>query len=284
MTTDKRTIAVGDGEIEVLLGGGDDPDAPIIAAAHPASAYEAATVDLLAATAGARIVCVNPRGLGGSSAVAGDRPWALADMVDDVETVRRRLGFGKWIFWGMSGGGWLAQIYAHRHPSSLAGVVIESACACFRERLADPACVLSPFFPAWEDALEDAGLLDATSHDEPSDATDGEWIEVDGVGSVFHRPGGPALVVAPFPVDPAMRRAMPMLWAFDGRVWLPTVRVPALVIAGDQDAVVPIARAREVHDAIPGAQLVVVEGAGHVPTVERRPEVASAVRSFVGVG
>ncbi|HET6582592.1 MAG TPA: alpha/beta hydrolase [Nannocystaceae bacterium] len=276
-----RTIDVGDGQIEVFLGGAEDPEAPVLAAAHPASAYEAATVELLAATSGARIVCVNPRGLGGSSAIPSDRPWALADMVDDVETVRRRLGLGKWIFWGMSGGGWLAQIYAHRHPSSLGGVVIESACACFRERLADRECVLSPFFPPWGDALDDAGLLQADSHAEPSDARDGEWIEVEGVGSVFHRPAGPALVVAPFPVDAAMRRAMPILWEHDARLWLPSVRVPALVVAGTEDAVVPIARAREVHDAIAGARLVVVEGAGHVPTVERRPEVETAVRGFV---
>ena len=262
------------------MGGADDPEAPLVVAAHPTSAFEAGTIELLAATAGVRVVVVNGRGLGGSSPLDDDAPAALADTVDEIESVRRRLGLGKWMFWGMSGGGWLAQIYAHRHPSSLTGIVVESACACFRERLAEPACVLSPFFPAWHDSLDDAGLFEPGSHDEPSDATDTEWIELDGVGSVFRRRGGPALVVAPFPVDAAMRRGMPVLWTFDARVWLPSVRVPTLVVCGDADAVVPVAHARFVHEAIDGASLVVVEGAGHVPTVERRPEVARAVQAF----
>jgi pimeloyl-ACP methyl ester carboxylesterase len=279
--TEQLHVDVDAGRLEVFVGGVDDGDAPLVAAAHPASAFEAGTLDLLAAAAGVRVVVVNARGLGGSSPASDDTPVALADMVDDIETVRRRLGLGKWAFWGMSGGGWLAQIYAHRHPSSLSGIVVESACACFRERLADPACVLSPFFPAWHDSLDDAGLFDASSHDEPSDADDAEWIELEGVGSVFRRRGGPALVVAPFAVDAAMRRAMPVMWTFDARVWLPSLRVPTLVIGGDADSVVPIAHARAVHDAIAGSRLLVVEGAGHVPTVERRPEVGRAVRAFL---
>jgi pimeloyl-ACP methyl ester carboxylesterase len=274
-------VDVDEGQLEVFVGGVDDRDAPLVAAAHPASAFEAGTIDLLATTAGIRVVVVNARGLGGSSPLPDDAPQSLADMVDEIETVRRRLGLGKWTFWGMSGGGWLAQIYAHRHPSALAGIIVESACACFRERLADPACVLSPFFPAWHDSLDDAGLFDPSSHDAPSEAVDAEWIELEGVGSVFRRRGGPALVVAPFPVDPAMRRAMPVMWTFDARVWLPTVRVPTLVLCGDEDAVVPVAHARAVHDAIAGASLTLIEGAGHVPTVERRPEVARAVRAFL---
>jgi pimeloyl-ACP methyl ester carboxylesterase len=274
-------VDVADGQLEVFVGGVDDPDAPLVAAAHPASAFGEATIDLLAEIAGVRVVCPNPRGLGESSTLPDDRPQSLSDVVDDLETVRRRLGHARWTFWGMSGGGWLAQIYAHRHPSALAGIVVESACPCFRARLADPACVLSPFFPAWHDSLDDAGLFDASSHDEPSDAADGEWIALEGVGSVFHRPGGPALLVAPFPVDPAMRRAMPMLWTFDARVWLASIRVPTLVLCGDQDAVVPVAHARAVHEAIAGSGFLVVEGAGHVPTVERRPEVHGAVRSFL---
>lgn len=49
----------------------------------------------------------------------------------------------------MSRGGWLAQIYARRHPDALVGIIVESTCLCFRGRLADSACALSPFFPAW---------------------------------------------------------------------------------------------------------------------------------------
>jgi pimeloyl-ACP methyl ester carboxylesterase len=240
-----------------------------ICAAHPAEPFGEGVIELLSATSGARVVCVNPRGP------------TLEEMVDDLETVRRSLGAERWVFWGMSGGGWLAQIYAHRYPDALAGIIVEGACTCFRERLTDPACMLSPFFPSWRSALEDAGLLDPGSHREVGEADDTEWIEVPGVGSVFRHRGGPALLVSPMPVSEGMRRVMPELWRFDSRDWLSTVRVPTLVLSGTADPVVPIAHARAVHEAIPGSRWMAVEGAGHVPVVERRPEVGEAVRGFL---
>src|SRR5262249_57505904 len=98
-----------------------------------------------AAPAPRRVVCFTPRGIGGS-APAGAAP--LEQMVDDIEAARRELGSAPWTFWGMSGGGWLAMIYAHRCPEGLAGIIVESACLCFRERLGHPRCALSPVFPA----------------------------------------------------------------------------------------------------------------------------------------
>ena len=267
--------------MEICIGGGTDSSAPVLCAAHPAEALGEGAVELLSTAAGARVVCVSPRGLGGSSPLASGQRPALDEMVEDIEAVRRRLGVSQWVFWGMSGGGWLAQIYAHRSPDALAGVIIEGACACFRERLADPACVLSPFYPAWRAALEEAALLDPASHQKAGRADDTEWIDLQGVGSVFRRRNGPALLVSPMPLSDGMLRAMPALWAFDSRAWLPTVRVPALVLSGTADPIVPIAHAQAVHQAIAGSKWVAVEGAGHVPVAEKRPEVAAAVRAFL---
>jgi pimeloyl-ACP methyl ester carboxylesterase len=260
-------MATDRGEIEVFLGGG--AATLTICAAHPAEPLGEGAVELLSAASGARVVCVSP-----------GRP-TLAEMVDDLEAVRGSLGIGRWVFWGMSGGGWLAQIYGRRYPESLAGIIVEGACPCFRERLADPACVLSPFFPSWRPTLESAGLLDPESHREVGAAEETEWIEVPDVGSVFRRHEGPALLVSPMPVSDGMRRVMPELWKFDSRDWLSTIRVPTLVLSGTADLVVPIAHARAVHEAIPGSRWVPVEGAGHVPVAQKRPEVGVAVRSFL---
>jgi pimeloyl-ACP methyl ester carboxylesterase len=258
------------GPVEAFVPDALDLAAAIVCAAHPADDFGAATAGLLAAAAGAQVVCVSPR--------AG-RP--LADMVDDIDAVRARLGIDRWVFWGMSGGGWLGELYAQRHPDALAGVVLESVCACFRARLADPACILSPYHPAWRGTLAAAGLVDPEAHASARPADDGVWEDVPGIGTVFRRPGGPALLVSPAPVSPAMRRAMPELWRVDARAWLPSLRVAALVVAGTADPVVPLAHARAVHEAIPGSRFVAIDGAGHVPTAEGRPEVAAAVRSFL---
>jgi 3-oxoadipate enol-lactonase len=260
-------VDIGPAELDIFTAG--DPAAPLVVAAHPADRFDEDTARLLAEAGGAHVVCVNPRA-----------PAPLAQMVDDVELARRALALGRWTFWGLSGGGWLAQLAALRHPDAVAGIIVESACACFRARLADPACPLSPRFPAWRPHLEAAGLLDETVHDDPAPG-DTEWADLAGVGALWRRRNGPALLVSPAPLPAAMRDAMPELWTVDTRAALPSLRTPALVLAGGADPIVPVAHVRAVAGAIPGARFVLVDGAGHVPTAERRPEAAAAARGFL---
>jgi pimeloyl-ACP methyl ester carboxylesterase len=247
-----------------------------VCTAHPADQFDAAAAELLATMTGARVVCINLR----EHAETSGAP-TLEEMVRRIEDIRRGFGFSRWIFWGLSGGGWLAQIYAQRYPEALTGVVIESACLCFRERLADPACVLSPLFPQWREPLQAAGLFSEFSNLEPQ-ANDGtEWLDIDGIGSVFRRREGPALLVSPGPVTPEMKRMMPRLWSFDSRPWIRSVRVPSLVLCGTADPIVPLGHARAVHHAIAGSTLVEIEGGGHVPVLQKRPEVTAAFQAFV---
>lgn len=251
---------------------------PVVCAAHPAEVFDSATADLLEDMLASPVVCINPRGFRGLRSLGVP---SLYQMVDRIEEIRRHLGFGRWVFWGMSGGGWLAQIYAHRYSEALAAVVIESACLCFRERLSDPACVLSPFFPAWREPLRRAGLLSESSHIGPCAPHDTEWHVIDGVGPVFRRREGPALLVSPGAISPEMMCVMSHFWEFDSRPWIRSVRVPSLVICGTADPVVPLRHARAVHEAIPGSVFVEIEGAGHVPVAQKNPEVSAAFKKFV---
>jgi pimeloyl-ACP methyl ester carboxylesterase len=57
--------------------------------------------------------------------------------------------------------------------------------------------------------------------------------------------------------------------------------LPTLVIAGDEDELAPPAQARAMADAIPGASLVVIRSAGHLPTLERPTETTNAILGFL---
>lgn len=270
-------VPVGGGEVEVFRGGRGGGRPPICAA-HPGDAFVEGTIELLAEGAPEReIVCVNPRGVGGSSPAP---PSSLEQMVEDVEAARLVLGIGRWLFWGMSGGGWLGLLFARRFPASVAGLIVESACLCFRERLRDPTCVLSPFHPAWRDALTERGLLQLESHAAPSAGADTEWLEIAGVGQVFRRRDGPALLVSPTALGAAMQRIMPALWEFDSRPWIGEVRAPTLVLCGTADPIVPVAHARAVHEAIAGSAFAAIAGASHVPSAQRHPDAIRVVRTF----
>jgi pimeloyl-ACP methyl ester carboxylesterase len=67
----------------------------------------------------------------------------------------------------------------------------------------------------------------------------------------------------------------------DERPALPRLGVPTLVLAGSEDALVPVARHEEVRDAVPGAHLEVLDGAGHLSTLEAPDAVAAALSSWL---
>jgi 3-oxoadipate enol-lactonase len=248
---------------------GSAPDLPTICATHPVDDFGAETAALLSAVAGgARVVCVTPR----------PESDTLDAVVDDVEAVRRALAIDRWVYFGMSGGTFAGQVYARRHPDVIERMILASAGATFRLTVEDPACILSPCHPAWAIKLTAEGMM-AGARDTDGPTT---WDEVAGVGWVYRRTGGAALVVSPMVPPPRMRLMMPSLWAHDSRPWLGAIRIPTLVVCGDADPVVPVGHARALADAIVGARLAIIAGAGHVPVVEKRDQVGELVRDFLG--
>ncbi len=59
------------------------------------------------------------------------------------------------------------------------------------------------------------------------------------------------------------------------------IEVPALIIHGSSDPLVPMSAARELAELIPGAELVVIRGAGHLPYLTHADEVNAAIARFV---
>ncbi|MFI7312218.1 bifunctional 3-oxoadipate enol-lactonase/4-carboxymuconolactone decarboxylase PcaDC [Streptomyces hygroscopicus] len=68
---------------------------------------------------------------------------------------------------------------------------------------------------------------------------------------------------------------------YDMRAALPSVTAPTLVVAGRKDPATPPAHAREIADAVPGASLLEIAGAGHLAGVERPEAVTSALLSHL---
>jgi len=57
---------------------------------------------------------------------------------------------------------------------------------------------------------------------------------------------------------------------------LKEIRVPTTIVVGREDSYTPVALAEQLHDGIPGSELFVIEGAGHMPNLER-PEAFNEV-------
>jgi 3-oxoadipate enol-lactonase len=62
---------------------------------------------------------------------------------------------------------------------------------------------------------------------------------------------------------------------------LPKIKVPTLMVVGEQDKPTPLTKARRIGEKIPGAKLVVIPHAGHLCTVDEPAAVTEAMEKFL---
>ena len=78
-----------------------------------------------------------------------------------------------------------------------------------------------------------------------------------------------------------IRSMLPLARGQDVRAWLPTIRVPTLVIVGRADVISPPDEMQAIADAIPGSEFHVIETAGHMAPLESPAEFNRLLTAFV---
>jgi poly(3-hydroxyalkanoate) depolymerase len=90
--------------------------------------------------------------------------------------------------------------------------------------------------------------------------------------------------LARFVHPPSLGGYLAQLYAITGWTsmpWLHRLPQPTLVIAGDDDPIVPLVNGRMLNRLIPDARLHVVPGGGHLFLLERPAEIAALVTTFL---
>jgi 3-oxoadipate enol-lactonase len=62
---------------------------------------------------------------------------------------------------------------------------------------------------------------------------------------------------------------------------LKEIKVPALVIVGEQDMGTPVAMARAIHEALPGSKLTILPSAAHLSNMEQPAAFTQALQEFL---
>jgi sigma-B regulation protein RsbQ len=82
--------------------------------------------------------------------------------------------------------------------------------------------------------------------------------------------------------DPAIARQFAeVTFLSDNRVDLATVAVPTLVLQCSQDVIAPVAVGEYVRDAMPAAEMVLLDATGHCPHLSAPDATANAIAAFV---
>jgi pimeloyl-ACP methyl ester carboxylesterase len=192
--------------------------------------------------------------------------FALADYARCLAAVVGDVGLGPAHIAGLSWGGTVAQELYRRHPGLVATLILIDTYAGWRgslsaeevsarvhrarEMLAAPPDGLDLLFPglfAGDPPAKFVSLLEEIAAD----------------------------------VRPeSLARQLSIMAATDQRDLLPQIVVPTLLIWGELDERSPVSIAHAFEQAIPGAELVLIPGAGHLSNLEKPEMINDAIRKF----
>lgn len=208
----------------------------------------------------AQVVYIDHRGTGRSEDAAPET-YTVAQMADDLETLRQHLGFGRIMLLGHSFGGMVAQSYALRHPESLEGLILSNT---------------APDWGFWADARQNAERVATPEQQElvetlfsggiSSQEEYREWKakcmplyyrapRTGALSAIAGRATGRYEVTSHM-----MANELPGFSVLDD---LHRITAPTLVMTGAYDWVTPPSQAERIAARIPNADYVLFEESGH---------------------
>ena len=265
--TEIRLPAPDGAELAVTVGG-DGPPLLLIPGLGATRVVFAPLIPLL--TPWFRVAVYDQRGIGASQVTPG--PYTTAQLGADAAAVLDGLGIDRAYILGASFGGMVAQELAIADPHRVDGLVL-AATGPGRGRLVQPPS------QAASDALLGKGART------PEDAY---RIACTVLYSRHFQEENPEVIEAQIrdrasrPIDGrAFKAQLAASRGHDALDRLASITAPTLVMHGGDDEVVPAANAQLLAERIPGARLIVFDGAGHLFFHEEPERTALAVRTFL---
>ncbi|MED5019135.1 alpha/beta hydrolase [Paenibacillus chibensis] len=225
-----------------------------------------------------QLVYLDQRANGQSERVDPDT-CTLEQLADDIEGLRKYLGFGRIHLMGHSFGGMVAQVYATRYPESLNKLVL--LCTAPSREFYPAALEFAAKSASEEQLKVIPELFEGRIRDE---AHLTEWWDLC-FPLYFHhkdeqimretgnRPIG-ALDVANY----TFKHFIP---EYDVRPLLPSCHVPTLIIGARYDWVTPLSQAAEMNRLLPNSELYVFEHSGHMPFIEEQDDFIKVTSHFL---
>lgn len=215
-----------------------------------------------------RVITPDLRGHGKSEAPGGI--YTMANLADDLGALIDHLNCGPAIIAGHSMGGYIAFAFYRRYADLVKGLVLISTRAATdtpegkanREAMAQRAEQERSSAVAVEKMLPNM-MSPASLAADPSLKTK---VDAMMAGTSFHGIAG------------AQRG---MASRSDSSDLLPTISVPTLIIAGTADALIPPVESQKMAQTIRGAELQLLDGAGHLPSLEKPHEFTAAMQHWL---
>jgi 3-oxoadipate enol-lactonase len=241
------TARVNDIEINYRLeGAGPETIVLVNGLADDLETWVLQVDDLL--PAGYRVLRFDNRGIGASSKPAG--PYSTAMFAADAKALVDELGITGFHLMGVSMGGMIAQEYALAYPSDLLSVT-------FGCTYAAPGPFCSRMFSMWQDMAPVLGVPFIMRDVTLWAFTTGFFEQRPDEAAEFET----AMRYMDQPVH-AYLAQLAAIQAHDTTDRLAQISTPTLVLAGEEDILIPVSLSRRLHEGVPGSAWATTPG-GH---------------------
>ena len=198
-----------------------------------------------------------------------DTPYSIKMMADDTVGLMDQLGVKKAHIVGSSMGGFIAQEIAINYPERVRSLTLVSASPYYTMYLT-PADVIKELKEKGMDEL--VAKLNLFLGVTDNFLRNDELVKM-AIDMMLNQP-------YPQPLE-AYTRQYKACREFDARDRLHKIRVPTIVLVGNQDVALPPSYSKELAEKIPDAKLMVLDGGGHGFNFEIPEKFNDAVLNFV---
>lgn len=260
------TTTVNGVTLNYLLEGPDDAETIVLinGLADDLESWGYQVPDFL--EAGFRVLRFDNRGIGASDKPEGG--YTSRMLADDAKALVDSLGLTDFHLMGVSMGGMVAQEYALNYGSDL-----RSATFACTYAVADPFC--QQMFGMWAD-LARAVDVNFVMRDVMLWAFTGPFFEERPDEAAEFNEG---MASAELPLAPYLSQ-LNVIQQHDALDRLTNIAVPTLVLAGEEDILIPVRLSRRLHEAVPDAAWTTVPG-GHACLWETPEPFNKAFLDFV---
>ena len=241
-------------------------NAPVVTLSHSlATDLSMWEPQMKALTARYRVLRYDTRGHGGTDAPAG--AYSLGQLAEDARAMLKELGVARTHWVGLSMGGMIGQTLALASPTLFLSL---SLCDTSSR-------VPAEMKSAWADRIKTAETQGMEPLVEP---TIGRWF------TAPFRERHPDVIE---PVRKMIRNTKPQgyagcchaIAALDLTDRLPSIKIPTVVIVGEEDQGTPVAASQAIQSRIAGAELHILKSAAHLSNLEQPEAFNGALTSFL---
>jgi proline iminopeptidase len=264
--------SIGRGEPVIVVHGGPGMD----------HSYLRPGMDELARTH--RVVFYDQRGSGRTEGEVSRATVNLDAFLADISAIADSLRLGRFTLLGHSFGGLLAIQYATRHPERLRALVLMNTVEPGR-RYVIPMNDIALRKRTAQDSIDLHALMRSPGLQRRDTAAVNALLRLSFRTLFADRALASRLRIELDPrttanMGPVAANLVGSMGTFDFWPLAARIATPTLIIQGVEDAM-PVQMVRELQKTIAGSELVLVEGAGHFPFIEKPGPTFEAIRRFL---